>query len=212
MPNQSPDTSSNKTTPSKNRARPPRPNPRFLADLQQLGYQRIIGLDEVGRGAGAGPLVVAAVEIYAEIDGIHDSKLLSKSRRTVLAQIIAQQATQIRFGVAQSTEIDLLGLTKATELAYARCLSQCEFDLILTDHVKISSVKYLSSIKGDRFFYPVSAASIIAKVYRDQLMQIYGQFYPTFNWSKNVGYLTSEHISAIELQGISPLHRQSFLP
>ena len=155
--------------------------------------------------------MVAAVEIYKKIDGIHDSKLLSKRQRTVTAEIIAQQAKQIRFGVAQSTEIDMLGLTKATELAYSRCLSQCLFDLILTDNVKIPSVKFLSSIKGDRFFYPVSAASIVAKVYRDQLMQIYSQSYPDFNWSKNVGYLTSEHMLAIRRKGISPLHRRIFL-
>lgn len=193
----------------KNRPRPPRH--QFIKDLQLLGYEKIVGIDEVGRGALAGPLVVAAVEIYKPIDGINDSKLLSVRQRELLADLIKQHAIQIAFGSASNDEIDQLGLSAAQKLAYQRCLDRLEFDLVLTDNYGLEPIKYLKAIQGDSLFYPVATASIVAKVYRDQLMSVYHQAHPEYCWRQNAGYGTPAHQKALDAIGPSPLHRKSFL-
>jgi len=189
----------------------PLPNPKFLKELKAFGYQRIIGIDEVGRGALAGPIVVSAVEIYQPIDAVNDSKLLSAGMRQKIAEQISRRSEQISFGQASNDEIDQLGLAAAQRLAYQRCLEFIEFDLVLTDYYVLKDIKHIKAIKGDQLFYPVAAASIMAKVYRDQLMRTYHHFHPGFGWDKNVGYGTSEHLRFIKSAGSSPLHRISFL-
>src|SRR3989338_1196919 len=213
MPDQSPANFLKPTSQSKKPIRPPRPNPDFLKELQKLGYQRIVGVDEVGRGALAGPLVVGAVEIYQPIDGITDSKLLSSKQRGLFANQIAQYSMQISFGQASNEEIDQLGLKVALDLAYQRALANLQFDLLLTDHLHPpgGGGRFISAIGGDSLFYPVAAASIMAKVYRDQLMAIYHQFLPDFNWQKNAGYGTKEHNEALNAFGPTVLHRRTFL-
>lgn len=188
-----------------------RPRPKFVKDLQSLGYKTIVGVDEVGRGALAGPLVVAAVEIYRPILGINDSKLLSASRRELLADQISRSALQIAFGSASNDEIDQLGLSAAQELAYHRCLDVMTFDLVLTDNYWLKPIRHIKAVKGDSLFYPVAAASIVAKVYRDQLMSVYHQAHPEYLWGQNAGYGTLAHIKALDAIGPSPLHRKSFL-
>src|SRR3990167_7629967 len=132
MPNPLPENSSKTTTGSKNLfPRPPRH--QFVKDVQSLGYERVIGIDEVGRGALAGPIVVAAVEIYQPIAGVHDSKLLSRVKRELLSEQILRQAKQICIAQASNFEIDALGLSAAQALAYQRCLEGMTFDLVLTD-------------------------------------------------------------------------------
>lgn len=157
-------------------------------------------------------MVVAAVEIYQPIDGINDSKLLSVQKRELLAGQIRNFALQISFGVVSNDEIDQLGLAAAQKLAYERCLNYLEFDLVLTDHVHPPGVpRFISAVRGDSLFYPVAAASIVAKVYRDQLMRESAEKFPNYSWHKNVGYGTFEHQKALVAFGPSPLHRQSFL-
>ena len=146
--------------------------------LWKRGYSHVLGIDEVGRGALAGPVVVAAVEIYRPIVGINDSKLLSANKRVLLARQITQESQQLSFGQASNIEIDKLGLSAALELAYMRCLERMVFDLVLTDNYHLSNLPYIRSIKGDQLFYPVSAASIVAKVFRDQVMSVYHSFHP----------------------------------
>lgn len=189
----------------------PRPNFRLLTELTKLGYAKIVGIDEVGRGAIAGPLVVAAIELPVKIIGITDSKLLTKFERERLAKQIHLSATQISFGQASASEIDQLGLTAATKLAYERALEAVEADLILTDFVRLPGRTYISQPQGDRYFYPVAAASIVAKVYRDQLMSIYHQASPQYGWATNVGYGTAEHHEALKVHGRCSLHRRGFL-
>ncbi len=193
--------------------KPPKRQPdwQFLAELKALGYSRIIGIDEVGRGALAGPLIVAAVELTGLIEGINDSKLVSKQKRRELAYKIHQQAKQIKLGWATNQEIDQLGLGPALKLAYARALEQIEADLVLTDNISLPDHSFIRSIKGDQFFYPVAAASIVAKVYRDQLMTVYHQFFPEYLWETNVGYGTATHLEALSKHSFTSLHRQSFL-
>lgn len=184
----------------------------FVERLGKAGFKRIVGLDEVGRGSLAGPLVVAAVELTLEIADIDDSKRLNPSQRASLAAKIHRGAKQIRFGQVSNKEIDELGLTGAQRLAYQRSLELIDADLILTDNYypPIAS-RCLSAVRGDQLFYPVAAASIVAKVYRDQLMKLYDRFFPAYLWESNVGYATAQHLQALKMHGLSPLHRESFL-
>ncbi|QQG50237.1 MAG: ribonuclease HII [Candidatus Berkelbacteria bacterium] len=201
--------------PKKLRPRPLSPStPDFhlLKQLQDLGYQEIVGVDEVGRGALAGPVIVAAVEIATEIPGVNDSKLLERRFRAEVAQIIHRSVVRIRFGYASHLEIDSLGLSQALRLAYQRALSEFEADLVLTDHYDPpTKCRYIRATHGDSLFYPVAAASIVAKVYRDQLMKVYDRFFPEYVWHQNAGYGTAFHRQKISEIGPCTLHRQSFL-
>ncbi|HSX42344.1 MAG TPA: ribonuclease HII [Candidatus Saccharimonadales bacterium] len=187
------------------------PNFELLAELQAAGYQKIIGIDEVGRGALAGPVIVAAVELNQRVDGITDSKLLPKAQRQTLAVQIHGLASQISFGSASVGEIYELGLSAGLKLAYERALEQIETDLILTDFVRLPGRKFIAQPQGDRYFYPTAAASIVAKVYRDQLMRVYHQLHPDYGWDTNVGYGTSGHQKALREFGPTALHRITFL-
>ncbi len=187
------------------------PNYKLVAELQALGYQKIVGVDEVGRGALAGPLVVAAVELPVTIAGVTDSKLLPAEDRRTLAEQIHHHSRQKRLGIVSAQEIDTLGLAAATALAYTRALEFIEADIILTDFVRLPGRKFISQPKGDRYFYPVAAASIVAKVYRDQLMTVYHQARPQYGWARNVGYGTVAHKHALALHGHCDLHRLTFL-
>lgn len=180
--------------------------------MTKAGFKKIIGVDEVGRGALAGPIVVGAVELSLEIPGITDSKLIVKSDRLPLAELIKRSAEQIGIGQVSHEEIDEFGVTTALHLAYARALEKLEVDLVLSDNFPLQTGhRYIRIIKGDQLFYPTAAASIIAKVYRDQLMRVYDRFFPEYDWFNNVGYGTAKHKKAIDSIGFSPLHRQSFL-
>jgi len=196
----------------RNRSLPPsRPDFKLVKELVDKGYRRIVGLDEVGRGAIAGPIVVGAVEILVEIDGINDSKVLSRIKRERLFKLICRLARQVKFGVCQAEEIDSLGLSRALALAYERAIAQTKADLYLTDAWRLPNLPFLSLVRGDRYLYLVSAASISAKVFRDQLMTLYDRFAPQYGWKNNVGYATDHHRRQLAEHGLSPLHRRSFL-
>ena len=179
--------------------------------MYRQGYRQIVGLDEVGRGAIAGPLTVGAVEINLEILGVNDSKLIAVSKREKLAEQIKAVAKQVNIGQASNEEIDALGVSKALMLAYDRALENIEADLLLTDFIYLPGRKHLRAIKGDSLFYPVAAASIVAKVYRDNLMKELANKFPDFGWETNVGYGTKSHLAAIKKYGVSPHHRKTFL-
>lgn len=176
-----------------------------------LGYQQIVGLDEVGRGAIAGPMVVAAVEIEVCIPGVTDSKLLSATTRTELANQITTSASQVRYGSVSNQEIDELGVGVALTLAYNRALEHIRGDILLTDFTRLPGKKHILFTKGDLLYHSIAAASIIAKVYRDRLMGIYHQVHPEYSWDQNVGYGTKTHFDSILHNGLSPLHRKTFL-
>lgn len=182
---------------------------RLLRDLLKK-YPHIVGVDEVGRGALAGPIVVAAIEITQEIPDIFDSKKIPRQKREFLAIEIIKKASQVKFGQASNYEIDSLGVSQALKLAYQRALENISADLVLTDNFFLPDSPHLRSLKGDQIFYPTAAASIVAKVFRDQLMRIYHGFYPRYDWINNVGYGTSRHYEGLRKYGISDLHRQSF--
>lgn len=189
------------------------PEFELLQELKSsFGYKKIIGLDEVGRGAIAGPLVVAAVEVGADVVGVTDSKKLSVSQRELIGHKLVSFSNQISLGIVSNEEIDKLGLAQAQKLAYQRALEKMDGDIFLTDFVKLPKpYKNIRAIKGEDLFYPVAAASILAKVYRDQLMRCYHRFFPKYGWNTNVGYGSISHQISITELGPTPLHRHSFL-
>lgn len=189
----------------------PPPNFQLITELQARGYKKIIGVDEVGRGALAGPLVVAAVELPIQVSGVHDSKLINRIHRQTIAEQVHGAARQLQFGLVTAKEIDEVGLAAALKLAYERALHALEADIILTDFVRLPGRKFISQPQGDRYFYPVAAASIVAKVYRDQLMQVYHHAHTGYGWAQNVGYGTAGHRAAIAQLGATTVHRRSFL-
>jgi ribonuclease HII len=187
------------------------PDPKFQNQLAKLGYRKIVGVDEVGRGAMAGPLVVAAVCLSRPIIGIDDSKRLSLERRRKLCWQILGGSINVSIGLVSNLEIDQLGLAKAQYLAYKRAIKKIKFDLLLTDnYLAPTSTKQIQAIRGDQLFYPVAAASIVAKCYRDQLMKTYHNFWPEYDWKNNVGYGTKNHQQAIGKFGPTKLHRLTF--
>lgn len=198
-------------SPAKHRGSGRRPDFSLVSNFKTFGYQIIVGLDEVGRGAIAGPIVVAAVSLNIYISGINDSKLLSRAKREELAKSITKSAKILQIGSASVQEIDSLGITKAQELAYERALKGIEADLFLTDFYNISKRPFLKAVKGDRLFYHVAAASIVAKVSRDLLMQRLSNDFPGYAWHSNAGYGTEKHFAGIKKGGLTPHHRKSFL-
>lgn len=180
----------------------------------------IVGMDEVGRGAWAGPLVVGAVVLDQNlpiIDGLADSKLLRKAVREALSRVICKQATAVGLGFVEPAEVDDLGLTAATTLACQRALAQINvvYDQIIID----GAINYLPDepcaralIKADASVPTVSAASIVAKVARDDYMAKLANDHPLYGFEKHVGYGTSLHLGALLKYGVTPLHRLSFKP
>lgn len=177
----------------------------------------VVGIDEVGRGAWAGPLVVGATMLGAAIPDIMDSKLLSKLSRWRLAKIIHSQALATGLGFVSAKEVDDLGLTAATSLACAKALEQINmpYGEIIID----GSINYLpreplakAMVKADAMIPAVSAASIIAKVARDEYMAQLAKIYPSFGFEKHVGYGTAAHRAALRQYGLTPSHRKSFKP
>ena len=177
----------------------------------------IAGSDEVGRGCFAGPLVAAAVIIDSssahlkEFQG-KDSKQLSAKQRQDLSNIIIE-SYHCSLGVVEVEEIDLLGLTLANQLAIFRAVKglKIKADIVLVDgNLKFSLAPYFSIIRGDKMVESISSASIIAKVYRDKIMQQLHLKFPVYNWHQNKGYGTLEHRKAMLLHGLSDYHRRTF--
>ena len=188
----------------------------------------ILGIDEVGRGPWAGPLVVGAVILGgAEIEGLNDSKKLTKKRREVLDEAIREQSAAWALGWVGAGELDDVGMSQALRLATRRAVkqiqSQCKENNLAFDEIIIDgTVNFLADTaleryvtvmaKADGLIPSVSAASIIAKVARDQFMTEQDAVYPGYGFASNAGYGVAKHRAAIERLGVTPLHRLSFAP
>jgi ribonuclease HII len=177
----------------------------------------MVGIDEVGRGCWAGPLVAGAVILERPMRGLRDSKQLTKSQRQRLALRIHKKALACGLGWVTAAEIDELGLTAATTLAMRRAVDQLavDYEEIIIDGI----VNYLPDnpyaravVKADNSILAVSAASIIAKVARDNYMAERATDYPHYGFDSHVGYGTALHLERLKLHGISDLHRLSFKP
>lgn len=175
----------------------------------------IVGIDEVGRGAWAGPLVVGAVLLGgAAIEGLTDSKLLSKKRREELDQVIRRQAMGIGLGWVSAPYVDELGLTAALKLASRRALAHIRHDykeIIIDGTISfIDDPRVTLMKKADLLVPSVSAASIVAKVARDNYMHHLGKIFPGYKFGSHVGYGTAAHRDAVHIHGLTPLHRRSW--
>ena len=179
-------------------------------------YPHIAGIDEVGRGPLAGPVVTAAVIISPDFDlPVNDSKQLSPKRRQELFSGIISEALAVGIGVRDNREIDRLNIYRATEQAMADAVRHLRLqpDYLLVDAMTVPvSLPQSKLIKGDARSASISAASIVAKVIRDRLMDMYDQVYPGYDFTHNAGYGTAKHLAGLAKHGITPIHRLTFEP
>ena len=185
--------------------------------LYANGYQVICGVDEAGRGPLAGPVCAAAVILPAnlEIPGLNDSKKLTDKKRRELFPIIKEQAIAYGIGLASHEEIDEINILQATFLAMERALAQLEgkADMALIDgnREKDFGLPVRTVVKGDSRSANIAAASVLAKVTRDDIMMTYAQEYPQYRFDVHKGYGTKAHYEALREHGPSPIHRMTFL-
>lgn len=189
----------------------------FETKLLKENYKFIAGIDEVGRGPLAGPVYAAAVILDPTIDiiDIKDSKKLSEKQRELLSIEIKDKALAYSIGIATEEEIDSLNILNATKLAMTRAIEGLNIrpDHLLIDAVNLKeiSIAQTSIIKGDDLSISIGAASIIAKVERDNFMKDISQRHPNYYFDQNKGYGTKEHIEAIQKYGPCKVHRKTFI-
>ncbi len=192
------------------------PNNKYEIEARKVGVKLVAGIDEVGRGPLAGPVVAAAVilDIDLNIEGIDDSKLLSSKRRENLFDKIQQTALSIGLSIIEPETVDRINILQATRLAMTNAVTNLAIkpDLLLIDGpIKLDlNIPQIPIIKGDKLSVSISAASIIAKVTRDRIMQSFHDKYPEYGFDKNKGYGTKEHVIALEKHGPCEIHRKSF--
>ncbi|MFL7790881.1 MAG: ribonuclease HII [Anaerolineae bacterium] len=191
--------------------------------LLTAGYSHIAGIDEAGRGAWAGPVYAAAVVLPLDrsnlvemLDGVRDSKLLSPARRETLLPIIEEVALAVGVGRADPAEIDEMGIAPATRQAMVRALSSLngQINALLIDYVRLPEIDLHQRAfpKADARCLSVAAASIVAKVTRDQLMAQLDEELPGYGFAQHKGYGTRQHRQALARLGPSPIHRMSWRP
>ncbi len=188
-------------------------------ELRTSAGPLIAGVDEVGRGPLAGPVVACAVIMPADvraIPGVDDSKQLSADERVRLAVKIRQRAVCLGIGAASVREIDRVNIYHATVIAMRRALARL---VVVPHHVLIDGkpirtldVPHTAIVGGDDVCYTIACASIIAKVTRDRLMRALATRYPHYLWERNAGYCTAAHLSGLAVHGVTPHHRRSFVP
>ena len=184
--------------------------------IAREGFRCVAGMDEVGRGCLAGPVVAAVVILKTGIrlSGVHDSKLVPAGRREELMREILRRAEAWGFGAADANEIDRVNILNATRLAMKRAVEALpiEPDHLLVDAVRLPDVPIAQTplIHGDRLSISIAAASIAAKVVRDRVMEFYDRVYPGFGFASHKGYGTAEHLRAVAERGACPIHRLTF--
>ena len=197
--------------------------PNFAEEqrLAEQGYSFIAGIDEVGRGPLAGPVVAAAVILPANLGArwltlVRDSKQLTAKRRESLSPLIAKAAIGIGIGLLPPDAIDAYGIVKATRLAMCAAVDHlpCSPDFLLIDYLKLPEldVPQKSITKGDSLSLSIACASIVAKVARDRLMVKLDKVYAGYKLAQHKGYCTGEHVACLHRLGPSPIHRYSFHP
>lgn len=188
---------------------------KYEYEYEKFGY--VCGIDEVGRGPFAGPVVACAVILPAnsQILYLNDSKKLSEKKREELYDIIMKEAVAVGIGIRDAGRIDEINILQATYEAMRDAIANLKVkpDVLLNDAVTIPGVdiKQVPIIKGDAKSVSIAAASIIAKVTRDRMMVEYDAEYPGFDFASNKGYGTQKHIDALREQGPTPIHRRSFI-
>ena len=189
----------------------------YEKELYTQGIQLIAGVDEVGRGPLAGPVVAAAVILpkACKIPGLNDSKKIPKSKHKEIYEAVLQNAVAIGIGIKDNQVIDQVNIYEATKLAMMEAIGQLEPQPqhLLIDAMKLDlPISQTSIIKGDANSLSIAAASIVAKVTRDQMMEEFDKEYPGYDFAKNAGYGTANHLAGLDQLGVTPIHRRSFEP
>lgn len=185
--------------------------------LRDSGFRCIAGTDEVGRGCLAGPVVAACVILDPDptLFGVNDSKLiLEADERVAVCRLILARARAVAIGIVEPASIDRINILRASKLAMLQAVEDLSVrpDVLLLDAVILETLEMpqIPLIKGDRRSVSIAAASIVAKVYRDLLMESYHERYPVYDFKHNRGYATEGHQAALKMYGPSPIHRMSF--
>ncbi len=189
---------------------------RFEIPLYRNGIRYIAGIDEVGRGPLAGPVVTCAMVLKPDIliEGVNDSKKVSEKNREKLFDVIIDNCISYGIGMSNEKVIDEINILNATKEAMKEAVANLK---VVPEHLLIDAVDLgadiptTSLIKGDAFSISIAAASIVAKVTRDRLMVAYDEIYPEYGFSRNKGYGTAEHVAALKKYGPCPIHRMSFI-
>lgn len=190
---------------------------QFDLDYLNNGYHLLAGIDEAGRGPLAGPVVAAAVIFKKDtfIEGVNDSKKITSKQREFLSELIKKQSLSYAFGIVNHKTIDRINILQATLKAMKTAFNKLDknANLVLIDGNKsfVSSVPTKTIIKGDAKSFSIAAASILAKVKRDEIMRKASLKFPQYFWETNKGYGTKQHIEAIKKYGYTDLHRRTFL-
>ena len=189
----------------------------YEKELYAQGISLIAGVDEVGRGPLAGPVVAAAVILpkNCKIKGLNDSKKIPKKKHEEIFQAVKDKALAIGIGIMDNHVIDQVNIYEATKLAMKEAISKLDLqpEHLLIDAMKLDlPITQTSIIKGDANSLSIAAASIIAKVTRDKIMANYDKEFPGYDFSQNAGYGTTKHLEGLEKHGVTPIHRKSFEP
>ena len=189
----------------------------YEKELYTQGIQLIAGVDEVGRGPLAGPVVAAAVILpkACKIPGLNDSKKIPKSKHKEIYEAVLQNAVAIGIGIKDNQVIDQVNIYEATKLAMMEAIGQLEPQPqhLLIDAMRLDlPIPQTSIIKGDANSLSIAAASIVAKVTRDQMMEEFDCEYPGYDFTQNAGYGTANHLAGLHKLGVTPIHRRSFEP
>ena len=190
---------------------------KYEKELYKSGCKYIGGVDEVGRGPLAGPVVAAAVILpkLCKIKGLNDSKKIPKSKHEAIYNQVMKEAVAVGIGMKDNYVIDDVNIYEATKLAMIEAIEKLnpQPEHLLIDAMNLDlPIEQTSIIKGDANSLSIAAASIIAKVTRDKMMADYEQEFPGYAFAKNAGYGTKEHLSGIDKFGVTPIHRRSFEP
>ncbi len=180
-----------------------------------LLFMLIAGVDEVGRGALAGPVVAAAVILDNDIDGLNDSKKLTEKKRNTLFQIINDTALSVAVGIKWNDYIDNVNIKVASEHAMIDAINSLSLkpDKVMVDGFPLDiAIENEGIIKGDQKIRSIMAASIIAKVTRDEIMRSFHYIYPMYGFNKNKGYGTKQHYDALKEHSYVSIHRETFKP
>ena len=184
--------------------------------LRDSGFRAVAGTDEVGRGCLAGPVVAAAVILDDDptLFGVNDSKQVDSEDRVSVCRLIVGRARAVAIGVVEPQTIDRINILRASKAAMRQAVEELTVrpDVLLLDAVMVEELEMpqVPLIGGDRRSVSVAAASIVAKVYRDLLMESYDERYPVYGFKHNRGYATEGHQAALKVYGPSPIHRMSF--
>ena len=190
---------------------------KFEQQAYDLGKKYIVGLDEAGRGPMAGPLVVGAVILPQGYynDKINDSKKLTEKKREELYQIIIQEALAYHIEIIDVADVDRLNVYQASKKGMIDAIDHLSIrpDYALTDAMPLGDViEHQAIVKGDAKSLSIGAASILAKVTRDRIMNDYAKIYPEYGFEKHKGYPTKQHKESLKTYGVTPIHRRSFQP